>query len=245
MQTVEATKPSIEEVTRSCVETESIETGLRKTRGSSVASPTSSLSPVGSNSVRSTGSVSRSASAGSCGHVTPRGGSMARENSNLSRCSSGSRTPRDGNSSPEGSPLKRASAGRNSLRKPPAPPAPTTLGKSSNHSRNTQQTTSCDSTSSPRAERHNANNNSNTWNGRQTRQRPTMTTDTFVKPSKSTNTNCTKATSTSSPTNFSRKNPARQSLPRLGTNNSSSPGGSNGTGVQYDRNGRRIKSNQG
>lgn len=88
---------------RSCVETESIETGLRKTR----IGPGSPLRASPARSVAS-----------SSGDRTPRAGSVIRENSNVSRASSGSRTPRESNSSPEGSPLKRGTI-RNSLRKPP------------------------------------------------------------------------------------------------------------------------------
>ncbi|XP_015593425.1 GAS2-like protein pickled eggs isoform X2 [Cephus cinctus] len=96
-------QPTKTDFERSCVETESIETGLRKTR----IGPSSPLRASPSRSVAS-----------SSGDRTPRAGSIVRESSNLSRASSGSRTPRDGNSSPEGSPLKRG-GGRTSLRKPP------------------------------------------------------------------------------------------------------------------------------
>ncbi|XP_012253807.2 GAS2-like protein pickled eggs [Athalia rosae] len=91
---------------KSCVETETIETGLRKTR---IGPP----SPLRASPARSVNS--------STGDRTPRAGSIVRENSNLSRASSGSRTPREGNSSPEGSPLKRSGTGiaRSSIRKPP------------------------------------------------------------------------------------------------------------------------------
>ncbi|XP_014616577.1 PREDICTED: GAS2-like protein 3 [Polistes canadensis] len=89
---------------RSCVETESIETGLRKIR----IGPGSPLRASPARSVAS-----------SSGDRTPRAGSVIRENSNVSRTSSGSRTPRESNSSPEGSPLKRTTTIRNSLRKPP------------------------------------------------------------------------------------------------------------------------------
>ncbi|KAI4492117.1 hypothetical protein M0802_010014 [Mischocyttarus mexicanus] len=93
-----------EQEERSCVETESIETGLRKIR----IGPGSPLRASPARSVAS-----------SSGDRTPRAGSVIRENSNVSRASSGSRTPRESNSSPEGSPLKRTINIRNSLRKPP------------------------------------------------------------------------------------------------------------------------------
>ncbi|CAK9823589.1 GAS2-like protein pickled eggs [Anthophora retusa] len=182
-------KPEPEE--RSCVETESIETGLRKTR----IGPASPLR----------GSPSRSV-ASSSGDRTPRAGSIVRENSNVSRASSGSRTPRDSNSSPEGSPLKRGTI-RNSLRKPPTG----SLSKAS------AITKSCQSPIS----------GSNTWNGRQARQRPSIQSDTFLNPQGS-------ATCATAPS-FSRKSPARQSLPRQSSNGA----------VQYDRNGRRIKPTTG
>ncbi|XP_076624385.1 GAS2-like protein pickled eggs isoform X1 [Colletes latitarsis] len=179
--------PKPEQEERSCVETESIETGLRKTR----IGPASPLRASPSRSVAS-----------SSGDRTPRAGSIVRENSNVSRASSGSRTPRESNSSPEGSPLKRGTI-RNSLRKPP----PTgSLSKASAVPKSCQSPVS----------------GSNTWNGRQARQRPSIQSDTFLNPQGS----ATCATTQS----FSRKSPARQSLPRQSTN-----------GVQYDRNGRRIK----
>nr|XP_012141434.1 PREDICTED: GAS2-like protein 1 isoform X2 [Megachile rotundata] len=179
------TKPDHEE--RSCVETESIETGLRKTR----IGPASPLRASPSRSVAS-----------SSGDRTPRAGSIVRENSNVSRASSGSRTPRDSNSSPEGSPLKRGAI-RNSLRKPPTG----SLSKASS-----PVPKSCQSPVS----------GSNTWNGRQAKQRPSIQSDTFLNPQ-------APATCATTPS-FSRKSPARQSLPRQNTN-----------GIQYDRNGRRIK----
>ncbi|XP_046471750.1 GAS2-like protein pickled eggs [Neodiprion pinetum] len=94
-------QPTIE---KSCVETETIETGLRKTR----IGPSSPLRASPARSVTS-----------SSGDRTPRAGSIVRENSNVSRASSGSRTPREENSSPEGSPMKRGSGVRTSQRKPP------------------------------------------------------------------------------------------------------------------------------
>ncbi|XP_076761693.1 GAS2-like protein pickled eggs isoform X1 [Xylocopa sonorina] len=182
------TKPEPEE--RSCVETESIETGLRKTR----IGPASPLRASPSRSVAS-----------SSGDRTPRAGSIVRENSNVSRASSGSRTPRDSNSSPEGSPLKRGAI-RNSLRKPPTG----SLSKASAMAKICQSPVS----------------GSNTWNGRQARQRPSIQSDTFLSPQVSST--CPTAPS------FSRKSPARQSLPRQSSN-----------GIQYDRNGRRIKTATG
>ncbi|XP_017893290.1 GAS2-like protein pickled eggs isoform X2 [Ceratina calcarata] len=179
---------------RSCVETDSIETGLRKTR----IGPASPLRASPSRSVAS-----------SSGDRTPRAGSIVRENSNVSRASSGSRTPRDSNSSPEGSPLKRGNI-RNSLRKPPTG----SLSKAT-----TVIPKTCQSPVS----------GSNTWNGRQARQRPSIQSDTFLNPQTPAPTTC--ATTTS----FSRKSPARQSLPRQSTNG----------GIQYDRNGRRIKAGSG
>ncbi|KZC07972.1 GAS2-like protein 1 [Dufourea novaeangliae] len=179
------TKPEQEE--RSCVETESIETGLRKTR----IGPASPLRASPSRSVAS-----------SSGDRTPRAGSIVRENSNVSRASSGSRTPRESNSSPEGSPLKRGTV-MNSLRKPPTG----SLSKASAVPKSCQSPIS----------------GSNTWNGRQVRQRPSIQADTFSNPQGT-------ATCATTPS-FSRKSPARQSLPRQNSN-----------GVQYDRNGRRIKS---
>ncbi|XP_015185441.1 PREDICTED: serine/arginine repetitive matrix protein 2-like isoform X3 [Polistes dominula] len=173
---------------RSCVETESIETGLRKIR----IGPGSPLRASPARSVAS-----------SSGDRTPRAGSVIRENSNVSRTSSGSRTPRESNSSPEGSPLKRTTI-RNSLRKPPTG----SLSKASALPKSSQLSTS----------------GSNTWNGRQARQRPSLQSDTFLNPQGS-------ATCATTPS-FSRKSTVRQSLPRPA---------SNGGGVQYDRNGRRIK----
>nr|XP_033332757.1 GAS2-like protein pickled eggs isoform X2 [Megalopta genalis] len=172
---------------RSCVETESIETGLRKTR----IGPASPLRASPSRSVAS-----------SSGDRTPRAGSIVRENSNVSRGSSGSRTPRESNSSPEGSPLKRGAA-RNSLRKPPTG----SLSKASPVPKSCQSPVS----------------GSNTWNGRQVRQRPSIQSDTFLSPQV--------AGSCGAAASFSRKSPARQSLPRQNSSN----------GVQYDRNGRRVK----
>ncbi|XP_076230912.1 GAS2-like protein pickled eggs isoform X2 [Calliopsis andreniformis] len=176
-----------EQEERSCVETESIETGLRKTR-------IGAASPLRASPSRSIASSS--------GDRTPRAGSIVRENSNVSRASSGSRTPRENNSSPEGSPLKRGTI-RNSLRKPPTG----SLSKASVLPKPSQSPMS----------------GSNTWNGRQARQRPSIQSDTFINPQGS-------STCTTTPS-FSRKNPTRQSLPRQNTNG----------GIQYDRNGRRIK----
>lgn len=192
-------KPDAEE--RSCVETESIETGLRKIR----IGPPSPLRASPSRSVAS-----------SSGDRTPRANSIVRENSNVSRASSGSRTPRDSNSSPEGSPLKRGAV-RNSLRKPPT-------GSLSKASAVIQAGKGCQSPVS----------GSNTWNGRQARQRPSIQSDTFLNPSSVNNcaTTTTTTTTTTTAPNFSRKSPARQSLPRQG---------SNGGGMQYDRNGRRMR----
>lgn len=189
------------------METESIETGLRKIR----IGPPSPLRASPSRSVAS-----------SSGDRTPRANSIVRENSNVSRASSGSRTPRDSNSSPEGSPLKRGTI-RNSLRKPPTG----SLSKASA----VMGGKSCQSPVS----------GSNTWNGRQARQRPSIQSDTFLNPHGPSANNCatttmTTATTTTTTPNFSRKSPARQSLPRQS---------SNGGGVQYDRNGRRMKTATG
>lgn len=164
------------------METESIETGLRKTR---IGPP----SPLRA-------SPSRSA-ASSSGDRTPRAGSIVRENSNLSKASSGSRTPREGNSSPESSPLKRKGI-RESIKKPPTG----SLSKASAVPKSIQG----------------SSNGRNTWNGRQVRQRPSLQADTFTSHQNSSTTS-----------NFSRKNPVRQSLPRPSN------------GPQYDRNGRRIR----
>lgn len=163
---------------RSCVETESIETGLRKTR---IGPP----SPLKASSSRS--------AASSSGDQIPKVGSIARENSNLSKTSSGSRTPREGNSSPESSPIKRKNI-RDSVKKPPTG----SLSKASAVPKSLQS----------------LSNGRNTWNGRQVRQRPSLQADTF---------------SASQNLNFSRKNPVRQSLPKPSH------------GLQYDRNGRRIR----
>lgn len=168
----QSTKAEHEE--RSCVETESIETGLRKTR----IGPASPLRASPSRSVAS-----------SSGDRTPRAGSVARENSNVSRASSGSRTPRESNSSPEGSPLKRGTI-RNSLRKPPTG----SLSKATVLPKSGPLGTS----------------GSNTWNGRQARQRPSLQSDTFLNPQGS-------ATCATTPS-FSRKSPGRQSLPRPASN---------------------------
>ncbi|XP_023287480.1 GAS2-like protein pickled eggs [Orussus abietinus] len=188
---VECQKQPTREPERSCVETESIETGLRKTR----IGPGSPLRASPSRSVAS-----------SSGDRTPRAGSIVRESSNLSRASSGSRTPREGNSSPESSPMKRGAA-RSSLRKPPTG----SLSKASGVPRSTAR--------SPPGQTGN-----NTWNGRQARQRPSLQADTFVNPSAG-------PTPISTSVGFSRRSPARQSLPKPAVNG----------GPQYDRNGRRIK----
>ncbi|XP_034939812.1 GAS2-like protein pickled eggs isoform X2 [Chelonus insularis] len=167
---VDCPKPSKVENERSCVDTDSIETGLRKTK----VSPPSPLR----------GSPSRSIP--SSGERTPRANSMVRENSNLSRCSSGSRTPRE--------------AG--------------TVSKASGV---------------PRLNQNHLTAGSNTWNGRQSRQRPGLSSDTFVNPSSSPTMNGN-GNVNASPTSFSRKNFARQSLSKSRINE-----------IQYDRNGRRIK----
>lgn len=102
---------SSEVVVRSCVETDSIETGLRKTR----ASPTSPLR------------MSPSRSASTAHERTTRSSGIVRECSNLSKASSssGNNVGRDGNcSSPEGSPLKRATPRANSFRKLPPTGSP-------------------------------------------------------------------------------------------------------------------------
>ncbi|KOX69634.1 GAS2-like protein 1 [Melipona quadrifasciata] len=186
-------KPEPEE--RSCVETESIETGLRKTR----IGPASPLRASPSRSVAS-----------SSGDRTPRANSIVRENSNVSRASSGSKTPRDSNSSPEGSPLKRGTI-RNSLRKPPTG----SLSKASVVPKPCQSPVS----------------GSNTWNGRQARQRPSIQSDTFLNPGQGSSAAPLCAITASPSGSFARKSPARQSLPRQSSNG----------GIQYDRNGRRVK----
>lgn len=176
------------------MDTDSIETGLRKTR-------LRSSSPARNYALPKNETLSS-------GEKTPRAGSI----SNLSKTSSGSRTPRDSNSSPEGSPLNRAGyslAARNcgSLRKPPAMTG--SVGKASS-----PIPKSCKSPIS----------GSNTWNGRQAKKRPSIQSDTFMSP-QATSTACAATSS------FSRKSPARQSLPRPSSNG----------GLQYDRNGRRIR----
>ncbi|XP_011144168.1 GAS2-like protein pickled eggs [Harpegnathos saltator] len=186
--------PKVESEERSCVDTDSIETGLRKTRLRS-SSPVRNY-PLPRNDTFSSG------------EKTPCAGSI----SNLSKTSSGSRTPRDSNSSPEGSPLNRGGyslASRNcgSLRKPPTVTG--SIGKASS-----PILKSCKSPLS----------GSNTWNGRQAKKRPSIQSDTFMSPQ------ATPAASATTP-NFSRKSPARQSLPRPSSNG----------GIQYDRNGRRIR----
>jgi len=195
--------PKTESEERSGVETDSIETGLRKViRKDRLASPLRVSSP------------SRSVASSSTGDRTPRAGSVVRENSNLSKTSSGSKTPKDSNSSPESSPLNRGSSIRRgngsygtvrkstptgSLSKAlspiPIPKAKTSVGGSA------------------------------TWNGRQTRRRASIQTDTFLDP------RSTPATCATTPS-FSRKSPGRQSLQSRPNLNSS---------IQYDRNGRRIR----
>ncbi|XP_020300791.1 GAS2-like protein pickled eggs [Pseudomyrmex gracilis] len=184
---------------RSGVETDSIETGLRKVvRKDRLASPLRVSSP------------SRSV-ASSTGERTPRASSVVRENSNLSKASSGSKTPKD--SSPEGSPLSR---GNSAIRK-----SNTTYGTL----RKSMATGSLSKASSPiplsRPSKSSVSGSA-TWNGRQTRRRASIQTDTFLDP-KSTPATC--ATTPS----FSRKSPGRQSLQ------------SRPNGIQYDRNGRRIR----
>lgn len=189
------------------METDSIETGLRKViRKDRLASPLRVSSP------------SRSVASSSTGDRTPRASSVVRENSNLSKTSSGSKTPKDSNSSPESSPLNRGGSIRRgngsygtvrkstptgSLSKAlspiPIPKAKTSVGGSA------------------------------TWNGRQTRRRASIQTDTFLDP-RSTPVTC--ATTPS----FSRKSPGRQSLQSRPNLNSS---------IQYDRNGRRIRTATG
>lgn len=186
------------------METDSIETGLRKViRKDRLASPLRVSSP------------SRSMASSSTGDRTPRAGSVVRENSNLSKTSSGSKTPKDSNSSPEGSPLNRAG----SMRK----------GNGSYGTvRKSTPTGSLSKALSPIPISNSTKTSvggSATWNGRQTRRRASIQTDTFLDP------RSTPVTCTSTPS-FSRKSPGRQSLqsrPNL-----------NG-GIQYDRNGRRIR----
>lgn len=159
-------------------------------------------------------SPSRSVTSSSTGDRTPRAGSIARENSNLSKASSGSKTPKD---SPEGSPLHRGGSIRNKVNGSYG-----TLRKST-------PTGSLSKVSSPITVPKSSKapvGSSATWNGRQTRRRASIQTDTFLDP-RSTPTTC--ATTPS----FSRKSPGRQSL-------QSRPSPS--FGVQYDRNGRRIRS---
>lgn len=190
---------------RSGVETDSIETGLRKVvRKDRLVSPLRVSSP------------SRSVTSSSTGDRTPRAGSIARENSNLSKASSGSKTPKDSNSSPEGSPLNRGGSIRNkangsygTLRK---------LTPTGSLSKVSSPTTAPKSFKAPVG-------SSATWNGRQTRRRASIQTDTFLDP------RSTPATCATTPS-FSRKSPGRQSLQSRPNPN---------FGVQYDRNGRRIK----
>lgn len=181
------------------METDSIETGLRKVvHKDRLASPLRISSP------------SRNATSPSTGDRTPRAGSIVRENSNVSRASSGSKTPKDSNSSPEGSPLNRASTrGKGSLRKP-TPAESLSKASSSSISRSAK--------AAPMV------GGSATWNGRQTRRRASIQPDTFLDPS-SMPTTC--ATTPS----FCRKSPGRQSLQSRPSPN----------GIQYDKNGRRIR----
>ncbi|XP_029669719.1 GAS2-like protein pickled eggs isoform X2 [Formica exsecta] len=195
--------PKTESEEKSGVETDSIETGLRKViRKDRLASPLRVSSP------------SRSVASSSTGDRTPRAGSVVRENSNLSKTSSGSKTPKDSNSSPEGSPLNRGG----SIRK----------GNGSYGTvRKSTPTGSLSKALSPTPIPNSTKTSvggSATWNGRQTRRRASIQTDTFLDP------RSTPATCTSTPS-FSRKSPGRQSL-------QSRP---NMNGIQYDRNGRRIR----
>ena len=186
------------------METDSIETGLRKVvRKDRLMSPLRVSSP------------SRSVASSSTGDRTPRAGSIARENSNLSKASSGSKTPKDSNSSPEGSPLNRGGSIRNkvngsygTLRKS------TPTGSLSKVS----PVTASKSSKAPVG-------SSATWNGRQTKRRASIQSDTFLDP------RSTPATCVTTP-NFSRKSPGRQSLQSRPSPN---------LGIQYDRNGRRIR----
>ncbi|KAH0956545.1 hypothetical protein HN011_002729 [Eciton burchellii] len=186
--------PKAEPEERSGVETDSIETGLRKVvRKDRLASPLRISSP--------------SRSAASSGDRTPRAGSIVRENSNVSKTSSGSKTPKDSNSSPEGSPLNRAGIrNKGSLRKMTA--AESLSKASSSISRSAKTPTG----------------GSATWNGRQTRRRASIQPDTFLDP------NSMPTTCATTPS-FCRKSPARQSLQSRPCPN----------GIQYDRNGRRIR----
>ncbi|KAL6254357.1 hypothetical protein P5V15_014405 [Pogonomyrmex californicus] len=197
--------PKAEPEERSGVETDSIETGLRKVvRKERLASPLRVSSP------------SRSVASSSTGDRTPRASSIARENSNLSKASSGSKTPKDSNSSPEGSPLNRGGTIRNkangsygTLRKSP----PTgSLNKVMSPITTSQLSKTPVSGSA-------------TWNGRQTRRRASIQADTFLDPRSGP------ATCVTTPS-FSRKSPGRQSLQSRPSPN---------LGVQYDRNGRRIR----
>ncbi|XP_029176176.1 GAS2-like protein pickled eggs [Nylanderia fulva] len=194
--------PKTEPEERSGVETDSIETGLRKViRKDRLASPLRVSSP------------SRSTASSSTDDRTPRAGSVARENSNLSKTSSGSKTPKDSNSSPEGSPLNRGGSMRNrgngTVRKS-TPSGSLSKALSPIPIPSFTKTTSF--------------GGSATWNGRQTRRRASIQTDTFLDPSS------TPATCATTPS-FSRKSPGRQSLQSRPSLN----------GVQYDRNGRRIR----
>ncbi|RLU24809.1 hypothetical protein DMN91_002899 [Ooceraea biroi] len=185
--------PKAEPEERSGVETDSIETGLRKVvHKDRLASPLRISSP------------SRSTASSSTGDRTPRAGSFVRENSNLSKTSSGSKTPKDSNSSPESSPLNRASIrNKGSLRKlTPIESKASSISKSAK---------------APVG-------SSATWNGRQTRRRASIQPDTFLDP------NSMPATCATTPS-FSRKSPGRQSLQSRPSPN----------GVQYDKNGRRIR----
>ncbi|XP_011687135.1 PREDICTED: GAS2-like protein 2 [Wasmannia auropunctata] len=202
--------PKAEPEEKSGVETDSIETGLRKVvRKDRLMSPLRVSSP------------SRSGASSSTGDRTPRAGSIARENSNLSKASSGSKTPKD-NSSPEGSPLNRGGSIRN---------------KACNGSYGTlRKSTPTGSLSkvlspiaSPKSSKAPVVGSSATWNGRQTRRRASIQTDTFLDP------RSTPATCATTPS-FSRKSPGRQSLQSRPSPN---------FGMQYDRNGRRIRTTMG
>lgn len=138
------------------------------------------------------------------GDKTSHVGSIVKENGGAY---SNGRTSRESNSSPEDSPIKRGGGIRKSLRKPPP-------------------TGSVSKASSPTPKSYQVPiSGSNTWNGRQTKQRPGIQDDTFLSPQVTSATYNTVS-------NFCRKNPARQSLPRPSLN---------GGAVQYDKNGRRIR----
>ncbi|EFN61525.1 GAS2-like protein 1 [Camponotus floridanus] len=199
--------PKTESEERSGVETDSIETGLRKViRKDRLASPLRVSSP------------SRSVASSSTGDRTPRASSVVRENSNLSKTSSGSKTPKDSNSSPESSPLNRGGSIRRG-------------NGSYGTVRKSTPTGSLSKTLSPIPipKAKTSVGGSATWNGRQTRRRASIQTDTFLDP------RSTPATCATTPS-FSRKSPGRQSLQSRPNLNSS---------IQYDRNGRRIRTATG